>query len=288
MAMYVNADPGLEIAVRYDAPDEEWGQKVDFVDLVDDDYPLKPATWSDERQCLVTLNYGFDGRSTGDYLHLTDEQNANKHDGNGYYVAGTFYARSEQDCSVILAEAVELNEGENGAGTYVIGTPIWNAEELIHTDGGSGAECAIRIGFRVTHINAETGDAEGGSEFFIYEPNCDTHIGDAEGFVTTTSIDGTEQLTNDEHMIIQGSSSWTEAYPVQRKVTIRDLGEFRQNRALFTLLAGEKVKIELYVWLEGQDIDCINKIVEAQILANLQFHVDYGGQSGLVDIPDED
>ena len=41
------------------------------------------------------------------------------------------------------------------------------------------------------------------------------------------------------------------------------------------------VRIELYVWLEGQDVDCTNRISQAQILASIQFATETSGQSGL-------
>ncbi len=286
LAMYVNAESGLELATRVDAPDGEWGQKIDFPDLVDDDYPLKPASWSDARQSFVAIRYGLDGRLTDEIVPLSDGANANRKDGYGYYVVGTFYARTLMPCSVSLAEAVELNEGENGAGTYVIGTPLWNDQELIHKDGGSGAECAVRLGFRITPVD-DTGNAIGNAEFFMYEPNCDVHIEDAEGYVDTPSVDETDTLVPRDHMILQRASTWTEAYPVQREVTIKSLGEFTQNRDLFSLERGKKVKIELYVWLEGQDVDCTNRIEDAMIMSNIQFHVEYGGQSGLDEIPND-
>ena len=286
MAIYVNANTGIELALEYDAPDEEWGQKLDFLDLVSEDYPLKPATWQNELQSFVTVSYGIDGRTTGNLVELSDEQNANRRDANGYYVTGVFYARSDTPCKVSLAEAVELNGGENGAGTYVIGTPVWDAARIIHTDGGSGAEDAIRFGFRITPIDTESGEPRGLSEFFIYEPNCDAHFSGGGDYVPTPSINGAPTLIDEDHLILQEASEWTEAYPVERNVTIKKLGNFITNKDLFEIEAGHKVRIELYIWLEGQDPDCISRIDEAKIFASIQFHVDYDGQTGMVDIPD--
>ena len=285
MAMYVNAPAGLELALEYNSPDEDWGQKIEFEDMVSTQFPLRPATWLDSEQGLVTISYGFDGRSTGELVTLTDEENANLEDAaEYYYVAKTFYARTTTPCDVSLAEAVEINEGENGAGTYVIGTPVWDPDTLSHYDGGQGAETALRVGLRVTHVDYDSGEPLGESEFFIYEPNCDTHIGDAEGYFPTAAIDGAETLVDEDHLILQKSSTWTEAHPVQRLVTIKDLGEFENNVTLFRLEDRDKVMIELYVWLEGQDSDCTNRINAAQILGSIQFHVEYNGQSGLEEI----
>ena len=279
MSMYINAQSGIEIAKEFNAPDEDWGQRIDFVDIVSGDYPLRPATWSDSRQKFMAMGYGLDGRMLG-FKELSDERNANKSGGDGYYVTGTMYFRTDTACNVSLAEAIEVNGGENGAGTFVIGKPEWDSKEIQHKDSGNGAETAIRIGFRITRMNKETGAAIGEPEFFIYEPNCDRHITNTVGYFATPSIDDIETLTDTNHMILQKSSSWTESEPVEHNVTIKKLGQFLQNKTLFRITPEEKVKAVIYIWLEGQDSDCVSQIDEAKIVANIQFHVDYGGQSG--------
>lgn len=283
MEMHVNAAPGMELALSYDAENEDWGQVINFPDLIPEETPLKPATWSEAKQSFLAASYGSDGRLSDQWETLEDASNANRKDGDGYYVVGSFYVRTGQNCEVALREAVAVNGGENGAGTYVIGTPVWDAQELLHDDGGSGAETAIRIGFRITPVDRSTGESRGDSSFYIYEPNCDTHISDTEGYVETPSVDGGATLS--DHLILQTASSWSEAYPVQREVTIKELGEFTTPTALFTLRTGEIMRVDLYVWLEGQDVDCTNEIEEAQIFANIQFFADYSEQGGMVDIP---
>ena len=62
-------------------------------------------------------------------------------------------------------------------------------------------------------------------------------------------------------------------------------GEFIQNPTLFTLESGEIVKIELYIWLEGQDVDCSNAmsdgVTTTKLEANIQFTGTSGSQSGM-------
>jgi hypothetical protein len=284
MDLYVTTQSGLELSATYGDEEDTWGQTLNFEDVVSESSPLKPVTWSEEQQTLLAIRYGFDGRMTGDYEVLTDEANANRTDGNGYYVVGTFYLRSDQYYTVSLADAVEVNGGENGAGTYVIGTPIWNSNTLLHDNGGHGAETAIRLGFLLTKVSTgNTSEPDGSSVFYLYEPNCDQHIDGSTEYVATPSIDGTDTLA--EHLILQTASGWTEADPVQRKVTIKELGEFQSDTTLFTIQSGEVYQCKLYIWLEGQDIDCTNSIDEAQILANIQFSTT--NQGGLKPIPNE-
>jgi hypothetical protein len=289
MDVYISSGNGIELATAYDASDDEWGQVLDFQSLVGEDTLLKPATWSQTQDTLLTSVYGSDGRVIdGQYLVLNDEANANGTSDDSYYVVGTFYARSDENVVVTLGDATEVNEGENTAGTFVIGMPIWNDQTISHEDGGSGAECAVRLGLRVTYINKDgTPQADTSSEFFIYEPNCDVHLDEAiTGYVETPNIDGDTTLTDEAHLIRQTSSTWTEADPVQNDVTIKHLGNFLTDTELFTLSAGGMAKIDLYIWLEGQDVDCSNLIEDAQIIASIQFQAAYPDQSGLDIIPD--
>lgn len=283
MDVFVSAQTGLELANTYDAPDDNWSEVIDFSSIVGTETQLKPSSWSEEQQTLVTSDYGTDGRTIGDsYTPLTDALNANRNDDYGYYVKGSFYARSGSQVTVSLGEAVEVNEGRNTAGTYVIGTPLWNTQTLLHDDGGQGAETAVRLGLRFTRIDPDSGVTYGDSEFYIYEPNYDEHIDPGiEGEVETENVDDGGPLTDESHMIRQTASTWSEANPVQSNVTIKSLGKFDTNTELFEIEPGEMWKIDLYIWLEGQDVDCTNLIEDAQIIANIQFTADYSGQSGL-------
>lgn len=278
--MYVNSATGLELS--QDPLAEEWTLQLDFRELVDVTTVLRPVTWVDEEQRFYAAAYGIDGRLM-DYEYwqpLSDQINANKDSAYGYYIKTTFYARTDTAMTVSLSPAVEVDEGINGSGTYLIGTPLWDSTALRHNNGGQGAENAIRIGIRVTDVDA-AGTSTGEEKFYIYEPNCDTHCDGTQGYIATPSITGSENLVSQDRLILQSASTWSESYPVQRDVVIRDLGEFSTSAELFKLEAGEMVKIELYVWLEGQDVDCISQIKEAQISASIQFSGQEGSHIGL-------
>lgn len=291
MDIFVSAPTGIELAPRPDSADEDWSEVLDFAELVGGKTALRPATWSQQRGCLVSCNYGTDGRLIGldSVTVLTDERNANRNDAAAYYVKGTFYARTGSPVAVTLSDAVTDNAGQSAVGTYVIGTPLWDAETLLHSDGGHGAETAIRLGLRLTKVNPKTGEALDGDEFYIYEPNYDAHIDPQHtGDLKTPSIDGAETLIDAAHLLRQTASAWSEADPVQAEVTVKTLGKFDSLPTLFTLVPGEMMKIDLFIWLEGQDADCTNRIEDAQIVADLRFGADYSAHGGLVDIPNGD
>lgn len=279
--MFINTETGLEIATT---PEGEWGYQLDFREMVDVTTPLRPITWSEKDQCFYAAGYGLDGRMTGTWEPLNDNQHANKKTLDGYYIKATFYARTGQDVTVSLSPAVEIEEGVSGSGTYLIGTPVWDSETIRHENGGMGAETAVRVGIRVTPVDATGAPTDMNSTFYIYEPNADGHIDGSTGYVPTPSIDMTQTLVPEDRLILQSASTWTEAYPVQRTVVIQDLGEFLGETELFKLKADNMVRIDLYIWLEGQDVDCTNAINEAQIMANIQFMAKVDDQSGLTPI----
>ena len=119
----------------------------------------------------------------------------------------------------------------------------------------------------------------------IYEPNYDKHVDEEDGYLQTPSVDGTATLIPEESIILQSLNSWEEATPVRNGTVIHTFGEFDSEKELFKLEPDELAKISLYVWLEGQDVDCINAIGHhAELMANIQFTATTEGQSGMVPI----
>lgn len=121
MDLYVSSPSGLEIAQKFDAPDEDWGQSISFAEIVSETSPLKPCTWSDRDGRFYAPEYGLDGRMTSSWRPLSDSENANMDGEQGYYTMGTVYARSKTAVTVSLSEAVPMEDGTEGAGTYLIG-----------------------------------------------------------------------------------------------------------------------------------------------------------------------
>ncbi len=280
MSIYINSNTGLELS--WEAVSDQWGQHLSFEDFETDMAPLKPVTYSFDEDTFYAAAFGLDGRISGITDTLTDERNANKNNSDGYYLKATFYARTGENVKVSLMPAAESPDKKDGAGTYLIGTPIWNSNDIIHENGGLGAEYAIRVGLRITKTDLE-GNARDSEtpDFYIYEPNCDRHVGDSEGYIQTYNING-GAYAPDENMILQTASSWSEVSPVERNAVFYELGQFEREPHIFNLEPEDLAKIELYVWLEGQDIDCVNSIGRAaQILTNIQFNAEANRNTGL-------
>jgi len=280
MEMTINANPGFQLSWQADTPDDEWSQQLAFVDVLEDETVLTPVTWVDGEKAFYTAKYGVDGRIVDVSERLDDDRDSNGQD--GHYLKFTFYGKTEQPVKVLLAPAVSSVDGTSSAGTYLIGKPIWQTDTKTHEDGGAGAQNAVRVGLKITKLDDELNEM-GGSEFYVYEPNADGHVDGSVGYIPTTAIGG-GALVPENRLITQTTTSWRESDPVEHGVVVRTPGEFNKDPQLFNLDAMQRVKIDVYIWLEGMDVDCVNAVDNAKLFANLQFDATTQSDSGLVPI----
>ena len=186
--------------------------------------------------------------------------------------------------------AVCVLGADNKSGTYVIGTPVWDDKDIVHVNGGGGAQYAVRIGLRITPLMPNGTEDTENTRFIVYEPNDINHVnldGDyIKEYIPTPSINkDMNSLVPNDSLIRQATTLWTEADPIQKDVVVYKHGDFLDNTYLFSLNEGEQVKIDLYLWLEGQDPDCTNHIgKESKIFSSIQFHVEAKDQGGLEEI----
>lgn len=279
MEMTINSNGGLELAWSADADEDGWGQHLAFTDAIPDKTLLTPVTWSEQNGAFYTVSFGHDGRVKDIGTRLSDEKDTNDRD--GHYVKFTLYGRTEEHVDVSLAPAAEMADGTACSGTYLIGPPAWDEQNLRHNDGGDGAQYAVRVGLRITKLSAAD-LSEKGSTFLIYEPNGDGHANGTTGYRPTPSMDGEDTLVPSDRLIVQSTSSFTESDPVLRDTVQYDLGDFEGDTALFELTPDEIAKIEVYIWLEGMDVDCVNAVGRGSVIfANLQFLAESHRHSGM-------
>ena len=300
--VYITSGAGLELSATPDA--EVWSNQLDIFSTEelskfkgsDTKKPsLRQATWSKRDQCFYGPLYGYDGRlmtfSEVDYnkleivswYPLNDEINANTTLPSSYYMKATLYARSGQPTDVNLAEPMwlDMEQTVKGSGTYLVGDP----------NTGRGPETAVRMGFRMTYVDSGGNPLGETSPMYVYEPNADRHVDGSTEYIPTYSVDEfrprgdddpTEEPENwflvEEEQLIKQSFSRSASEP----------GDFITNPTLFSIKPGEIVRIELYIWLEGQDVDCSNAmsdgVTTTKINANIQFTGTTESQSGMVPI----
>lgn len=156
-------------------------------------------------------------------------------------------------------QKIKLVFGESGKASYVKGTST-----TAHT------ETAVRVAFLPFGADVDPGKAQDlatlesiyEGKAVIWEPHATTRANNAPGDKLTTSgfkaAFGTmangytaEEMASS----IEGVSTVTSGDTVQ-----------------FQLYAGIN-KIRVYIWLEGQDVDCVNEISNGDFIANLYFQL---------------
>lgn len=299
MQMYITSAYGLELSV--DPVVGGWSQQIDFWDteelktFKEKKYGfqkpiLQQITWSEANEQFFAPVYGYDGRLVSffnnyedaerrviDWTGLEDRRHANKATWlEGHYIKATVYARSGQVTSVTLAPT-ETDSETIEPRTYVKGNP----------NTGRGPESAVRFGFRMTQVKVENGKIvempDSRSQMYVYEPNSDVHAdGSINKYIPTASIDN-EGIGQEGEVTPAGEKS-IPLVPEERLIkqkfpaspSANPPGEFETNPVLFHLKPNEIVKIEIYFWLEGQDVDCSNimEVREVDIADdNLQLEI---------------
>lgn len=235
---------------------------------------LQPVTYIASEDAFFAPRYGFDGRmSTANGTRITDENGAllpefaAENGESGYLYICDFWIRTNaSDCIVALAAPMEREDGKLGAGTFLVGEPVWDGATVTHKDEGNGAQFAMRLALRVDPVD-DFGDVDDPA-MILYEPNADGGIGLTE----TKSANGNGLLQGDNPLIQQSVSTWKEATPVVNDTVLYTPGDFiTENVAMFPLKSGHARHVTLYLWLEGQDADCNQTINAGRILANIQF-----------------
>ena len=298
MNVYITSNTGLELASTPDA--QVWSNQLDIYSTKElrkyadsEERPaLRQATWSDSHQCFYGPLYGYDGRLINvtkkdlndrevvSWYKLEDLIHANSTLNSGYYIKATFYARCGQPVDVMLAEPMPINDqGTPGAGTYVIADP----------NTGRGPETAVRIGFCMTHVDQNGEALSERGPMYVYEPNADRHVDGSTDLLPTYSIDEflPSEKSNEEQsdwLLVDEDRLITQTFSKREEP-----GVFLTNPTLFSLSTGDIVKVEMYIWLEGQDVDCSNAmsdgVTTTKIEANIQFCGPSDSQSGMVPIP---
>ena len=264
MQINVRAENGLLLA--WDRNAVEWLPTLNYDDAVPPDTALKPSTYSYEDDVYYAVQYDRSGRVKNTNVKLSEEKNANRSDDQAYLVKFTFYARSGADLDVFLADS------NDGNGTFLRSALGWDPENYVNFSETTGAEFAMRIGLRITTYDMGD-DSERESKFVIYEPNADQHIDGSSGYVETLTPNG-QPLAPLSAIYTQSTTTWEERFPIQKGEVDYTYGTYfgDEREPVITMSANMIAKVEVIVWLEGQDVDCTNQIgTSSKILAQIAF-----------------
>lgn len=255
MQMTAASTAGLKITKETTPEDSDWLDAVDISEKVDADIKLSPVSTKEATEDsgvgpaeFYTPVYAAGNVVTG----LSDVKLA---DDNltGYVAKCTYWLKADGDSDVsvgIITAPPSSQTGDMGVDdddqAKILGSFVRNAN-----DGGAKdmhAIRAVRVGFKV----------DGVDNMIIYEPNYETD--ESTGKAATNNYTDGMQLAKVQ-------SNLTDGKIVKGKGTTDYISE-----ALFTVGTTAK-KIDMYIWLEGTDDDCVDEIKLDKLEAQIQFTV---------------
>ena len=217
----------------------------------------------------VESDKGKDSPNYGKYV-LTTTKSAEAKGTSGDFVAFDIFLKVDADTEIVLTKASDVTKG---------------------TSDDKGLKNAARVAF----IKAADGDVKATgaaltdiqgvvpSVQLIWEPNCNIHTDAAVnhgisnyGYTTTTlnnstvisKYNGVKAATTTAVLLDSADASvFGEVTPTFQTNENNDV-----DKDVFTLKAGI-TKVRIYLWVEGQDIDCENTASGTDINFDIQFEV---------------
>lgn len=266
MKMTATSTSGLKVAKADGSGSIDIGTKADAIDIsVQDEDPkiLKPVTLGSKVADDLFQEPVYAGTKITKLSPIKDTNLEN------YVAKYTYYLVSEADAA---DEAISIglicgNVVENATGTMGVTAGQANLPGSLVRQTSESKDAseknptgAIRVGLVVTDYST------GSEKWIIWEPNNDLYVTDqatdATSFakVDVSAISITETLD---------ASSSQEGELTTGKGTTSD----NTTQELFTIKKGSQNKIDMYIWLEGSDKQCIDEIQASDLEAQIQFTV---------------
>ena len=226
---------------------------------------LRPASTIDLTNWYTSNAWGGNGKVTS-FTALTKNSTASKTDegtyndegSNTYVYYDTVYLRAGQASYIYLDNtATGLGYGE-GFKSFTDGS-FTNAQKYLLQN--------LRIGLRVTQ-STENGANSGIINTYVYQldgSNTDTTVG-GKNYITTSSnsADGITYATKDESSTDKVTfTNSTTGVPIIADQMVAGTADAMVTysaenaaKAIANVQANETVKVEIFIWMEGCDVNC--------------------------------
>lgn len=207
--------------------------------------------------------------SDGEYALTAEAEPVATKGTNGRYIAFDMYLKVDSDSDLKLTTASN-----------------------VLSPTGKGLQNAGRVAFLVQGHTNTGEDATGlyddkngtDSELYIWEPNYDTHTAAAIQHALNTygttieatdeqqPYDGIKAAIADPIKLVDTDATTNPDYFATVTPKISTPTTFAEDQAMFNLQAGV-TKVRVYMWIEGQDLDCENNASGSDVQFNLQFTI---------------
>lgn len=279
----VRAQGGIEISVDGD----KWKGNVSIEDIINarSTYPgsvnqipktLEPVSTVGEIDSgKLKMFYGnVEMNKFGDYILSTTrsiETESFDEDSEGLFITFDLFFKTNENTKFYLTpESNVTYQGEESVG-------IENAVRVAFILEGNTS-----IGSNLSYIQGLTTNNMG--DVYIWEPNYNTHtLYGVENAKNTYNIETglTGGIINYDgvsseigsNLGIKANEAFSRVYPNYFrtvKVNYYTVKDFSTNQEIFNLNSGI-TKARVYMWIEGQDVDCENNASVGNITLNLQF-----------------
>ena len=236
----------------------------------DEMQPVSSAGIVDTGTGYMDMYFGtVDALDDGTGYSLASTKEVDTRGANGRYIAFDIFLRVDQATPVYLTTAsnVITKAGATDKG-------LQNAARVAFIDEGNISDVGDSAGAQAL---------KGGTTSIIWEPNYDVHtaagVANAKeiyGLDTTTT--GAKQLSyqgikaefaDTEGVTLKNTNTFSQYFQTVTP-TISTVKDFDAQQTLLNLKAGI-TKVRMYMWVEGQDVDCENNASGTDISFNVQI-----------------
>lgn len=236
----------------------------------DEMQPVSSAGIVDTDTGYMDMYFGtVDALDDGTGYSLASDKEVDTRGAEGRYIAFDIFLRVDQTTPVYLTTASNIITKEGAADKG-----LQNAARVAFIDEGNIADVGDSTGAQAL---------KGGTTSIIWEPNYDVHtaagVANAKeiyGLDTTTT--GATQLSyqgikaefaDTEGVTLKNTNTFSQYFQTVTPI-ISTVKDFDTQQTLLNLKAGI-TKVRIYMWVEGQDVDCENNASGTDISFNVQI-----------------
>lgn len=236
----------------------------------DEMQPVSSAGIVDTDTGYMDMYFGtVDALDDGTGYSLASDKEVDTRGAEGRYIAFDIFLRVDQTTPVYLTTASNIITKEGAADKG-----LQNAARVAFIDEGNIADVGDSTGAQAL---------KGGTTSIIWEPNYDVHtaagVANAKEIygldITTTgatqlSYQGIKaEFADTEGVTLKNTNTFSQYFQTVTP-TISTVKDFDTQQTLLNLKAGI-TKVRIYMWVEGQDVDCENNASGTDISFNVQI-----------------
>lgn len=278
LSIKVQAQGGIEIS----ADAKDWSTIITQEDIskASETYPgsinqlpmtMEPvSTGKIVNNGKLQMYYGYTENKGNDYMLLASKD-SEQSGTEGRYMAFDIFLKSDTDTRLYLTNT-------SGASYEGITPGIQNSVRFAFLVEGNVLD-------KQNYLSAQTLNEASADSTYIWEPNYDTHsengIKNAQqvyGIKVSESnseriiYDGLiSDIKKDDNILVNEASEANHPDKFKKvNVDYATKAENEENVEIFSLKEGI-TKVRVYIWLEGQDVDCENKSAIGDVIFNFQF-----------------